>query len=200
MAAMALRHAVLAALEEGEASGYELAKRFDVAVANFWHALPQQLYAELTGLERDGLVRGRRVRQAKRPDKRVYRLTHAGTDELHRFIHAPTRPTAIRDELLVKVHAADGPELGAAIAALEERAGYAAAKLERYEALVASILNGRDEAAYLRESPRVGPYLTLARGRAFESENVSWCRWAIGALRAREDEGHTKEDHRWRAP
>ena len=33
---MALRHALLAALLEGEASGYQLAKRFDVAVANFW--------------------------------------------------------------------------------------------------------------------------------------------------------------------
>ena len=44
---MALRHAVLAALLEGEASGYQLAKRFDVSVANFWSATPQQLYREL---------------------------------------------------------------------------------------------------------------------------------------------------------
>jgi DNA-binding PadR family transcriptional regulator len=40
---MALRHAVLAALLEGEVSGYQLAKRFDVSVANFWSASPQQL-------------------------------------------------------------------------------------------------------------------------------------------------------------
>jgi len=47
---MALRHAVLAALLEGEASGYQLAKRFDVSVANFWSATPQQLYRELDRL------------------------------------------------------------------------------------------------------------------------------------------------------
>ena len=47
---MALRHAVLAALLEGEASGYQLSKRFDVSVANFWSATPQQLYRELERL------------------------------------------------------------------------------------------------------------------------------------------------------
>ena len=52
---MALRHAVLAALLEGEASGYQLAKRFDVSVANFWSATPQQLYRELDRLEAEGL-------------------------------------------------------------------------------------------------------------------------------------------------
>jgi virulence activator alpha len=64
---MALRHAVLAALLEGEASGYELAKRFDVSVANFWSATPQQLYRELERLEADGRLRGRVVEH--RPDR-----------------------------------------------------------------------------------------------------------------------------------
>jgi len=53
---MALRHAVLAALLEGEASGYQLAKRFDVSVANFWSATPQQLYRELERLEQERLL------------------------------------------------------------------------------------------------------------------------------------------------
>ena len=37
----------MAALLEGEASGYDLAKVFDASVANFWPATPQQLYREL---------------------------------------------------------------------------------------------------------------------------------------------------------
>ena len=102
---MALRHAVLAALLEGEASGYELAKRFDVSVANFWSATPQQLYRELERLEADGLVRGRVVEQLRRPNKRVFTLTAAGRAELHDFVARPARPTAIRDDLLVKLQA-----------------------------------------------------------------------------------------------
>ena len=53
---MALRDAVLAALLEGEASGYDLAKRFDRSVANFWTATPQQLYRELDRLAADGPI------------------------------------------------------------------------------------------------------------------------------------------------
>ncbi|MFD0475577.1 hypothetical protein ACFQ0B_50665 [Nonomuraea thailandensis] len=37
---MALRHAVLAALLDGEYSGYQLTKIFDVGVSNFWYAAP----------------------------------------------------------------------------------------------------------------------------------------------------------------
>jgi hypothetical protein len=49
---MALRHAVQAALLDEELSGYQLVKAFDMGVANFWHALPQQLYLEPAKLEK----------------------------------------------------------------------------------------------------------------------------------------------------
>src|SRR5215210_2134753 len=86
---MSLRHAVLAALLEGEASGYELAKRFDVSVADFWSATPQQLYRDLERLELDGLVEARVVEQQRRPNKRVFTLTGAGRDELRAFTREP---------------------------------------------------------------------------------------------------------------
>jgi DNA-binding PadR family transcriptional regulator len=182
---MALRHAVLASLLEGEASGYQLAKRFDVAVANFWYAQPQQLYAELTRLEEAGFVAGRRVLQEKRPNKRVYRITDAGRAELERFVEAPAKPTTMKDDLLVKVAASDAADLDAAIAAIEERAAQAEAKLAIYARLASLTRGDRDEATFLREAPRIGPYLTLVRGIAFEEDNVRWCRWAAGVLRAR---------------
>ncbi len=78
---MALKHAVLAALSTEPGSGYELSKRFDASVANFWPASAQQIYRELDRLEGEGLVRARTVHQQKRPDKRVFRITPAGTDE-----------------------------------------------------------------------------------------------------------------------
>jgi DNA-binding PadR family transcriptional regulator len=182
---MALRHAVLTSLLDGEASGYQLAKRFDVAVANFWYAQPQQLYAELTRLEEAGLVAGRRVLQEKRPNKRVYRITKAGRAELERFVATPAKPTTMKDNLLVKVAASDGADLDAAIAAIEERAAQAEAKLVIYGRLASLTRGDREEETFLREAPRIGPYLTLVRGIAFEEENLRWCRWAAGVLRLR---------------
>jgi DNA-binding PadR family transcriptional regulator len=181
---MALRHALLASLLEGDASGYELAKRFDVSVANFWFATPQQLYRELERLEAERLVRGREVRQKRRPNKRVFRLTNAGRDELRAFTGRPAKPSAIRDDLLVKVQAVDDGDRDAVVEALEERAAQAEAKLALYDRLVAGLLDGRSEDDYLSAGQRVGPYLTLTRGRAFEAENVRWCRLAARALSA----------------
>ena len=64
---MSLRDAVLAALLEGESSGYDLAKGFDASVANFWMATPQQLYRELERLAEQGLIEARIVDQERRP-------------------------------------------------------------------------------------------------------------------------------------
>lgn len=188
---MALRHAVLAALYDKPASGYELSKRFDVSVANFWHALPQQLYTELGRLAEAGLVDAEEVVQDRRPNKRVFSLTQAGRRELGEFVAEAARPTALKDDLLVKVQAADAGDLAKVAAHLEQRAAQARAKLSLYESLAERLRGGRDEATYLAEARRVGPYLTLARGRAHERENVAWCEWAAGALRtrARADEG-----------
>lgn len=59
-------------------------------------------------------------------------------------------------------------------ASVEERMEWARAKLARYERLRLRLLDGRDEAAFLAEADRVGPYLTLMRGRSFEEENLRW--------------------------
>jgi DNA-binding PadR family transcriptional regulator len=173
---MALRHAVLAVLLDGEASGYELAKRFDASVANFWHALPQQLYAELRRLEEQRLVSGRAVRQQARPDKRVFTITPAGQDELRRFAAEPTKPGALKEDLAVKVYAAGVVDHDVLAAALDERAAHAAAKLERYQR--------QADALAEPDGADLGPSLTLARGIAYERENVTWCTWAAERLRA----------------
>jgi DNA-binding PadR family transcriptional regulator len=182
---MALGHAVLAALLEGEASGYQLAKRFDVSVANFWSATPQQLYRELDRLEAEGLVRARLVRQQRRPDKRVFTLTDAGRARLHRFTGAPARPVAMRDELLVKLQTVDVGDAHAVTKELMARMDRASAKLATYDRLLADMLDGHDADAFERDSDRIGPYLTLMGGRMYEQTNIRWCTAALEVLSRR---------------
>src|ERR1043166_245773 len=92
-APVSLRHAVLAALLSGEYSGYELAKAFDVGVANFWCARPQQLYLELSKLANDGLISGGEVVQQARPNKRLFVVTDAGLAELAHFAAGVSKPS-----------------------------------------------------------------------------------------------------------
>ncbi|MEV4743420.1 PadR family transcriptional regulator [Streptomyces sp. NPDC049555] len=186
---MALRHAVLAALLDGELSGYQLTKAFDLGMANFWHAQPQQLYAELNRLEKDGFIAGREVLQETRPTKRLFHVTDAGVAELERFTAASAKPSFIRDDLLVKVQAADHVDTATLIAQLAERAAVARARIDLFTDLLRTMRGERTEEDFLRHGARIGPYLTCARGLAFEEGNRDWCERAIGILRVRSGAG-----------
>ncbi|GAA4080484.1 PadR family transcriptional regulator [Nonomuraea soli] len=176
---------MLAALLEGEASGYDLAKGFDASVANFWMATPQQLYRELERMEGEGLVQARVVEQERRPNKRVFSLTDAGSAALHDFTATPAKPTAIRDELMVKVQAVDSGDAEAVVEAVSAQLAFSRGKLARYERLRERLLVGRGEEEYLASGGRVGPYLTLMRGLSFERENIAWAERTVGILRQR---------------
>ncbi|MGW1510054.1 PadR family transcriptional regulator [Streptomyces sp. NPDC002394] len=179
---MSLKHAVLAALLEGEASGYDLAKIFDVSVANFWAATPQQLYRELERLAEAGLITARVVEQERRPNKRMFSLTEPGRKDLIACTTTPPRPSAVRDELMVQVQACDEGDTAAVRAFVAQRMETARAKLARYDRLRERMLDGRDEDTYLGEVERVGPYLTLMRGRFFEEENLRWGERVLAVL------------------
>ncbi|MGW4792868.1 PadR family transcriptional regulator [Nonomuraea sp. NPDC004297] len=172
---MALRHAVLGALLDDELSGYELAKIFAVGVANFWHAAPQQLYAELARLESAGLVAGQEVVQRGRPNKRVFTVTEAGLGELAAFAAAAPKPLLIRDELIVKVHTVDFLDTATVVAQLHERAREAGARLALFEKMLVRLRGDLDEESFLREGRRIGPYLSGLAGCRFQREMREWC-------------------------
>ncbi|GAB4598073.1 PadR family transcriptional regulator [Mycobacterium avium subsp. hominissuis] len=182
---VSLRDAVLAALLEGESSGYDLAKDFDASVANFWPATPQQLYRELDRLAGQGLIRARVVHQQRRPNKRMFSLTAAGRAAIRRFTATAPRPSVIRDELLIKVQAADAGDMRAVRDAIRERRDWATAKLARYQRLRARLLDGRSEEDYLARAERIGPYLTLIRGISFEEDNIRWAERALAVIARR---------------
>lgn len=197
---MSLRDAVLAALLEGESSGYDLAKDFDASVANFWPATPQQLYRELDRLAGQGLIQARVVHQERRPNKRMFSLTDAGRDAIRQFTAKPPKPSVIRDELLVKVQAADAGDIESVREFIRDRLHWASAKVQRYERLRARILDGRSEEEYLARAERVGPYLTLMRGISFEEENIRWAEHALSIVERRmsADVAHTGRPRRRR--
>lgn len=186
---MALRNAVMAALLEGEASGYDLAKGFEASVANFWMATPQQLYRELERMESEGLVSARVVQQERRPNKRLFSLTEAGLEVLRDYVgEAPAKPPALRDELMVKVQCVDIGDAGdfeAVRASVAERFERATAKLARYRRMQERMLDGRTEDEYLATAERIGPYLTLLGGIALERANVQWSETALKRLEQR---------------
>jgi DNA-binding PadR family transcriptional regulator len=99
----------------GESSGYDLHKRAGRSVGFIWAPARSQLYAVLKRLAKAGLVRGRRVAQVDRPDKRLFSLTEDGMATLRGWLDRvePIEPED-RDGVLLKVFfgAFGDPEAG----------------------------------------------------------------------------------------
>ena len=96
--------AVLGLLSHGPRSGYDLRKDVESSVGYFWGPAKSQIYAVLPRLVEEGYAGVRKVAQAERPDKSVYRLTRAGRAALKRWIEeTPAPPDPDRNPLLLKV-------------------------------------------------------------------------------------------------
>jgi DNA-binding PadR family transcriptional regulator len=99
---MTLRYALLALLEAGPMTGYELAKWFDQSVAYVWHAQHSQIYTELRKLETGGLIHAETLPRGEKATKRAYALTAAGAKQLQLWVSDVEKPPAVRDPAYVK--------------------------------------------------------------------------------------------------
>ncbi len=100
---MALKFVLLTLLDRERITGYDIVKTFDSAVGYFWSASHQQVYRELSKLTDQGLVNFTSVKQGDKPDKKVYRITRSGKQELQDWLHEPAKESPTKDLLLVKL-------------------------------------------------------------------------------------------------
>ena len=87
---MSLKHGLLGLLSlEGSTTGYDLDKTFKHSLAHFWHAKTSQIYRELSAMEDLGWLTSERILQEEKPNKRVYSITEAGSEELRKWLTLP---------------------------------------------------------------------------------------------------------------
>jgi DNA-binding PadR family transcriptional regulator len=172
---MALAHAILACLVDRPCSGYDLAKKFDGSVGYFWSASHQQIYRELSKLELQGWITAEMIPQARRPDKKLYRVTEQGEQQLQEWITQPCEPMPIKDDLLVKLFAG---YVASPQTILKELEHHRKAHLERLS--VYKVLEQR-YFKHPEELPLQGKfqYLTLLNGISYETHWLSWIDKAI---------------------
>ena len=176
---MSLHYAIMTALLDGEQSGYDLTKQFDVSLGFFWTASHQQIYRTLKDLSRDGLVQVKEIAQAGKPDKRAYRLTDAGRTALDDWVLSEhSRPPPQRDELFVRLYNLNASNRAELRAEIEERAASHAERLALYERIRARHYAEPDK---LRGRRR-GVYLALLAGIHKEEAGERWARTALAYL------------------
>ncbi|HEY6623591.1 MAG TPA: PadR family transcriptional regulator [Acidimicrobiales bacterium] len=99
-------NAVLGLLSFGsELSGYDLKKWADHSLSLFfWSPASSQIYAELRRLEEPGYVTSRQVPQDELRNKRVYRITDAGREQLLRWLEVEAiGPPVLKHPVLMRV-------------------------------------------------------------------------------------------------
>jgi PadR family transcriptional regulator AphA len=161
--------AILGLLRLGERSGYDLSKMVRGSVGYFWSPAQSQIYSVLPRLVESGLATRRGVRQARRPDKQMYRITKKGEGALEAWLYDPeTERAPVKDPFLLKLFLGEFISREAVIAHIRKAREREAGELAELE--------------QIRPDSKAHPYdrlvleWGLVRGRAF-------LRWADGAIK-----------------
>lgn len=176
---MALKYALLAALQEEAASGYDLTQRFRTRLANVWNASHQQIYRELGKLEAGGQVIVEEIAQQGRPDKRIYAITARGREALTQWLETIQPRPATRDPFLVKLFAGDLADPAALLRELEHHRSNWRSQLGQYRTIENTyFLNpGQMDSQYRLQ------YLALRRGITAMQSNLGWAEELEEALK-----------------
>jgi DNA-binding PadR family transcriptional regulator len=177
-----LRIAILSLLADQDYTGYELSKAFDRSVTYIWPASQSQIYPELHRLEAKGLVEGVAVAQAGRPDKRVYRITQAGRDDLVAWVDEIPPAFAVRDPFQLRVinlGRLDRQRAAEIVAAQREL-------VDRRLAVLTSMCDLLDAADPPATAPpwdeRAGWRLSVQAGLLTTRAYRDWCDWTLTQL------------------
>ncbi|MEQ3635961.1 PadR family transcriptional regulator [Alcanivorax sp.] len=178
---MSLRHAILVLLQDQEASGYDLAREFANSIGLVWNATHQQIYLELGKLNDQSMVKYRHIPQDGKPDKKLYRITDEGRDDLVRWLRKPAAPPRIRDAFMVKIAGGSMSDSASIIQELDDQADLRRERLNTFEALAAKL----DDTHQDRD---LFTYLTLRRGILDQQAWLHWADEVRSALKKREEQ------------
>lgn len=175
---MALAHTILTLLLEEPRSGYDIGQAFEEFVNCFWSATTPQIYRELARMESSGWITAEVIPQEGRPNKKIYSVTEAGQKELTDWVAEPSEPTAIREELLVKVMAGYLVPKAVILDELKARRRIHQKRLEEMREVEQQKFDGGNNL----DLPRNLCYLVLQRGIAYETDWIAWCDRSIEAI------------------
>lgn len=181
-----LGYALLSLLARRDRSGYELSRSTSAPRDSLlWSAGHSQIYPELGKLADAGYVSFAAVAQARRPDKKVYRLSEEGARALKAWVRLPPKPAPDRRELSVKAHAAWLIEPAEAATLFRDQAARTEAEIAEIEAHRDMLEAGTDGPFPPPvEDPLFGTYANMRFALESRRQLADWCLWVAGELAA----------------
>ncbi|MCL4516895.1 MAG: PadR family transcriptional regulator [Firmicutes bacterium] len=175
---------ILGLLNHEPMSGYDMKKRIEVSISQFWDVGFGQLYPTLKKLEADGMIVRAGEHHPGRPDRYVYSITDRGRQLLRRWLEEPASKEYVRYEILLKLFFGGLVGREANIAAIEAfRARYSGAAdlLAAYgEELRLALGDSPDHLYYL---------LTVIFGEKVYKAYLEWAEEALKLLQSHQSSG-----------
>lgn len=116
---------ILGLLKEGTKHGYELKQIIDERMALIAEITSGTVYYTLSKLEKEGCIKGKKVKSGKRPEKNIYELTKKGEEKfkqlLKQVLFAEERPYYIFDVALYFMKYAEKEDILSALQSKMER-------------------------------------------------------------------------------
>jgi len=167
---MSLKYALLGFLNHSSMTGYDLKQHFDQSVRHFWSA-------NLSQMEKDGLLTMVVEYQEKHPPRKVYRITEAGRRELKQWLAEPIGLPSLRIPFLVKVFFGGCLEKEEIIALLKDHLSNHRGLMDRYLQIRKEIMEHPGSKDMEREL--LFGNLTLGAGIKIEQAWIDWLEESI---------------------
>jgi PadR family transcriptional regulator AphA len=180
---MSLRYALLGLLSRESLTGYDLTKRFDNTIGNFWCAKHSQIYPELAALSEEGKLTFEVITQVSKPNKKIYTITQEGFEDLAHWVAEPPEQQNSKNPLLLKTWAIGQIEPEIILKHMRE-------SLKSHKSGLAHLLEVdevlRAQGTHLpeRDNTKLGCYMALRCGLFKNQAFIDWLEWAIAQLEA----------------
>lgn len=170
-------YAILGLLTHGDLTGYDIKKRIDVSISNFWDAGYGQIYPTLKTLEGEDLITKTTDPSEKGPDRIVYSITDAGKNKLIEWLLDSNEKEYVRYEILLKLffgNMVPVEENMEKVIKFRERNAQKLNSMESIEENLKKVLEDHGDHLYY--------YLTLLFGKHLYSAYLKWADEVIDIL------------------
>jgi DNA-binding PadR family transcriptional regulator len=182
------KYAILGMLSIAPMSGYDIKKKVETSISNFWTESYGQIYPVLRQLIAAKLVTKKTVKsEAGKPDRHVYSLTAKGRKELRRWLLEGFAPKIQRNEFLLKLFFGEEITPKANIAHVEQFRELQCGLLRKYGAVEKEITreySDNSNAPYWLMTVRYGEHVSRAL--------LQWCDQTLAELNRMAGSGSDK--------
>jgi len=168
-----LKYAILGLVNRSPLTGYDITKKFNEGLVEFWYARHSQIYPELKKLTDEDLISYETIIQGEKLEKKLYTITEKGKKSLQKWLvkDDPLEPTP-KDVFRLKAYFSDEMNIDTLQKQFESALNKHSERLEYLEDSMEKLSKTNDISKV--SSPKFGDYIILNGAIMREKSYIDW--------------------------